>query len=122
MEVRRTGAKRGFCFYDNEKYNLSLPGAPQSPVYTSSNSCTGGSSALKTRMGVSVGWGDRYGYQLPDQYVEITGLPAGRYQLAAVADPQNRFVESNDSNNGTWVDIQLNADGTLSIIRYGPSA
>jgi hypothetical protein len=120
--VRRVGAKRGFCFFDNETYNLSLSGAPQSPVYTSSNSCTGGSRALRTQMGLSVGWGDLYSYSLPDQYVNIHNLPPGRYRLQATVDPLTKFVESSVSNNVTYVDISLNADGTLSIIGYGPSA
>jgi hypothetical protein len=115
-----TGAKRGFCFYDNEAYRLDIPSAPQSPVYTTSNSCTGGATALQTTMGLSIGWGDRYSYQLPDQYIDITGLAAGNYRLWALGDPFQWFQETNEANNDTWVDIRLTGSG-LTILDYGPS-
>jgi len=114
---RRTGAKTGFCFFDNTQHNLSLPGAPQSPIYTG----CGSQSALTVKMGLSVGWGDTYHYSLAGQYVDITGLPLGRYRLRVTADRANWFLEANNTNNFTWVDLDLTASG-VTIIRYGPSA
>jgi uncharacterized repeat protein (TIGR01451 family) len=96
-------AKRGYCFYDNYRYKLSLPGAPQTPVYTG----CGTSSALAVTMGLSVGWGDRYPYNLAYQYVDITGLADGRYRLITVADASNWFVETNENNNSAMADVQL---------------
>jgi len=118
----RHGVKLGFCFYDNEEHNLQLAGAPQSPVYIGSNSCRGGVSGLATRMGLSVGWGDKYGYRLPDQYIDITGLPAGDYRLQGKVDVNNWFLEQSDANNVTWLDIRLSATGTVTILKYGPAA
>jgi len=60
---RRVGAlaKHGFCFFDNVKFRLTLPGAPATAQYTPTNSCGfGDPSALNVMMGLSVGWGDRY--------------------------------------------------------------
>jgi Lysyl oxidase len=113
-----TGAKRGFCFFDNTPYRLSLPRAPQSPVYTG----CGTSASLAVTMGLSIGWGDIYPSTLPDQYLDITGLTAGRYRLRVTADAQNRFLETNNSNNATWVDLQLKGSGRPRVIAYGPSA
>ncbi len=98
-----TGAKTGFCFYDTTPYDLSLPGAPQSPVFTN----CGIPSDLTIRMGLSVGWGDKYPWFLFGQYIDITGLSAGSYMLKATADASNWFSESNDTNNSTSVPIQL---------------
>ena len=72
-------------------------------------------------MGLSRGWGDRYGYRLPDQYIDVTGLTSGRYRLWATADADNWFRESDDSNNFTWVDIQLESS-SVSVKKQGPSA
>jgi hypothetical protein len=113
-----TGAKRGFCFFDNTAYRLTLPRAPQSPVYTS----CGSSSSLTVTMGLSIGWGDVYPASLPDQYIDITGLAAGRYRLRVTADAQNRFLETSNSNNLTWVDLQLRGNQRPRVIAYGPSA
>ena len=120
--VRQLGNKRGFCLFDNEIKDLQLPGAPQGPVFTTSNTCNGNISSLSTEMGLSVGWGDKYGFRLPDQYVDITKLNPGRYRLRAIADAGTWFIEADETNNFTYVDFQLNADGTMTVLKYGPSA
>ena len=72
------GAKQGFCLTDSNAFNVSLPGAPNSKVY---KGCVqGGQTSLAVNMGISVGWGDRYGYTFPFQWIDITGLTPGRIQ------------------------------------------
>ena len=114
-----TGAKTGFCFYDNTRHDLSLSGAPSSAVYTN----CGASSNLSVTMGLSVGWGDTYYWNLAYQWVDITGLAAGRYRLWATADPENWFIEADDTNNFTWVDLQIRGKGSsVRVLGFGPSA
>lgn len=118
-----TSSKGGFCFFDTDAYRLSLPGAPSSPQFDSAG--CGEESFLQVSMGLSVGWGDKYRWTLPDQYIDITGLNKGRYRLQATADALGLFSESDSANNETWVDIQLsNRRGQMSvkILDYGPSA
>jgi hypothetical protein len=116
-----TSAKHGFCFFDNVAYRLSLPRAPQSASYTD---CGGGNpDLLAVTMGLSVGWGDIYSWDTVSQYVDITALTPGRYRLYVTADASNWFVESNDSNNTTWADIELRGKGTgIKVLAYGPGA
>ena len=115
-----TGAKRGFCFWDVTAYRLSLPGAAGSPFYGSSG--CGTLSSLDIAMGLSIGWGDIYPATLPDQYIDISGLGAGRYRLLVTADGGNWFAESSESNNATWVDLQLKGNGQPRVTAYGPAA
>jgi Lysyl oxidase len=107
-----TGAKHGFCFYDNYKF-----GSTQNPYY---RGC-GDEDDLRVTMGLSRGWGDIYKASLPDQYIDVTGLTSGSYRLRARADASNWFAESNDTNNLTWVEIQITGN-SVSVIRYGPAA
>jgi hypothetical protein len=108
-----TGAKHGFCFYDNYRF-----GSKRAPYY---EGCGNDPDALRVRMGLSRGWGDVYQSSLPDQYINITGRTSGHYKLRATVDAHNWFSESNNSNNFTWVDIQIS--GTSVRVRgYGPSA
>lgn len=58
-------------------------------------------------VGISAGWKDIYGWQLPDQFVEITGVPDGFYVLEIEIDPNNVFVESNEMNNKICVVLEL---------------
>jgi hypothetical protein len=115
-----TSAKLGYCFWDNIDYKRTLAGFPKSPVYDSSG--CGVQSSTEVTMGLSVGWGDRYSYFLPDQYIDITNLTPGRYRLNVVADAIGMFAESNEANNGTWVDLQIKSNGGPRILGYGPAA
>jgi hypothetical protein len=113
-----TDAKVGFCFLDHLRFNLALPGAPSRAVY---GGC-GTTTSLDVTMGLSVGWSDQYSWNLPDQYIDITNLTAGRYVLNVVADAGNWFEESNESNNATWVELQIKGKGAPKILGFGPSA
>jgi len=113
-----TGAKFGFCFFDNVAYRLTLLGAPPAAFYSG----CGSASSLAVTMGVSVGWGDEYSWRLPNQYVDITGLVPGRYRLRVTSDAPGYFAEANESNNATWVDLQIKGQGAPRVIAYGPAA
>jgi Lysyl oxidase len=108
-----TGAKEGFCFFDNAVF-----GSTQDAFY---KSCGRNPDALQVKMGLSRGWGDRYGAGTVGQYIDITNLTSGRYKLQATADEPNWFLESDDSNNFTWVEIQISGN-SVSVIAYGPAA
>lgn len=112
-----TIAKHGFCFFDNYRY-----GSTRDPFYTiAGGACGGSSSDLRVRMGLSVGWGDIYRWNLPGQYVDITGLSPGRYRLRGQADPSDWFREKDNTNNFTWVDLQITRDG-VRVLSHGPRA
>lgn len=114
-----TGAKTGFCFYDNTVYDLGLAGAPQSAVYTG----CGTQSALSVTMGQSVGWGDTYYWTLAYQWIDITNLAAGRYRLEVEADPSRRFTEVTHDNNTAWAILQIKGKGSaFRVIEIGPGA
>ena len=115
-----TSNKRGFCFWDNIKYRLTLLGAPRNAFYQAAGCGTLDSTAVA--MGLSVGWGDEYAATLPDQYIDLTNVALGRYRLQVTADRQNWFAEVNESNNVTWVDLQLRKQGQPKILGYGPVA
>ena len=115
-----TSNKRGFCFWDNIKYRLRLLGAPRNVFYQAAGCGTLDSNAVA--MGLSVGWGDKYAATLPDQLIDISNLAPGRYRLQITADLQNWFAEIDETNNTTWVDLQLRNSGQPKILGYGPVA
>jgi hypothetical protein len=112
-----TGAKHGFCYFDNTTYRLGLARAPSAPVY---GGC-GTSGDLRVTTGLSVGWGDTYPAGIAFQWIDITGLKAGRYRLRATADPANWFAETNNANNSTWVNLKLTGS-SVRVVAYGPAA
>ena len=82
----KRGAKTTFCIMDTDLVQR-LPNSPSNPVY---GSCS------PSVQGLSVGWGDTYGYYLADQWIDLgtSSLPDGRYVLRSVADPSNNLDES----------------------------
>lgn len=111
-----TSPKNGFCFYDNTRY-----GSTVDPVYRSAGCAPGDPEALSVTMGLSRGWGDRYGPQQYGQGVNVTNLADGEYRLVLTADGDNWFLEGNEGNNFTWTDIQITGS-TVTVVRHGPSA
>lgn len=92
--------KVSFCVRDTDRINTNLLGAPKGIVY---------GPCGQERQGVSVGWGDTYAYNLPDQYIDVTDLPSGDYRLVIEVDPEKRFTEITRDNNVTSTLIRLDS-------------
>ena len=91
-DIIAVGDKTSFAIIDLQANNLSLPGAPQSSVYS------GGLT-----QGISVGWRDVYTSSLTDQWIDVTNVPPGTYWLESIVDPDNRVQESDEENNTTRI-------------------
>lgn len=121
-KLLRQYEKVGYCFFDQVPLEPRLPDAPKAPVYPSST-CSG-ESRLELDMGLSPGWNDPYQWTLPDQRLDITGLPDGEYRLWAKADPGNWFRESDETNNVSWADIRLTTSASpprVDVLRQEPA-
>jgi len=59
------------------------------------------------RQGVNNGWSDVYDWYIPDQYIEVTGVPSGLYRLEFCADPFNEIEEEREDNNCVVNHIRL---------------
>lgn len=102
-------AKVGFCFFDTNRVKGSLPRSPSKAVYK--ESMCGRKASLKTRNGISVGWGDRYPWNFAYQWIDISGLPKGTYTIRAAVDLYQQFAEESDKNNCAWARIRFGAKG-----------
>ena len=100
--------KTGFCLGD--RYDIdpaaALPGEPPERVYTS-NCGPLETGLLEVEEGISVGWGDVYEAWRDAQYLDVTGLPAGRYVLVHRVNQGRPLRESVYSNNASSVLISL---------------
>jgi hypothetical protein len=96
--VVATNDKTSMAVVDGTAYDLSLPGAPASPVYN---------SVSAPILGISVGWGDLYRRNLPGQWIDVTDLASGQYWFEVTVDPYKKIIESNDLNNTTQIMVNL---------------
>lgn len=86
----RTSTKTTFCVMDT----TDIPPLDGAAFYTTCG---------KSVQGMSVGWGDTYGYYLDGQAIDVTGLPDGEYRLEIVVDPKNRLSEVDETDNTSAV-------------------
>lgn len=124
LEDRDTGEvlseviKQGYCPYDTDRYYPDRAGSPSAPFYLESD-CEGPAWVTSLKMGVSIGWGDKYPWHMVEQSIEIGDIPDGIYRIREIADPFDWFLESDETNNETWVDVEIdNSSGipTVTIV------
>ena len=114
-ELRRAGGgrvrpaqKTGFCLGD--RYTTDqFRGRPfDAPVAEFLHFCgLDRPDLLKIRVGITVGFGDDYDPQLEGQYVDVTGLPAGDYDLVHRVNADGALLESDSTNNEACLGVKL---------------
>jgi hypothetical protein len=117
-QAQRRGTKTTFCvmdtFIDPHGYVEQLPRTPSSAYYTQCG---------QSFQGISVGWGDRYLYDLPEQWIDLgTSSPPlldGNYVLRSVADPTNRLYESSNKNDSRRESGRANEAVTFFSVEGG---
>lgn len=131
--VLATGGKLGFCLTNLFTCGGSPNYCKDSPWYNQGSniptSLWGANYGLGPEPGCSddvqsivVGKGDIYDESLDGMWVNLLpGLCNGQYYIVAEADPANDFIESNETNNWTYVPVTLsqqspaNNGGTANI-------
>ena len=113
--------KQGFCPYDTDRLRADVPEDRETAYYPETG--CGGRFTIALRVGVSVGWGDEYSWDFIEQKIDLTGLPAGRYRIVQIADPNNWFEEVDETNNETSIEIDFEMSGIIPKIEVvGPGS
>jgi hypothetical protein len=110
--------KTGFCLGDRYDAHAStrLPGEPPRAVWT--QECgRGQKDRLRIDEGLSPGFGDDYVPLLEGQYVDVTGLPAGRYVLVHSVNADRDIREASYANNtsSALVELRRRGDGRAAV-------
>ena len=86
-----TGRKQAFCLEDFLPWD---PGA-------------GAAQFTCGNQGISVGWQDIYASHLDCQWLDVTGVPRGQYQLRVTINPDLLLTESDYGNNVATVPVKI---------------
>lgn len=129
-EVVQEGKKSSWCLVDmglvepggghrttRPRYPLGSPGEgdwSRNPREGGSN-CEAATPEDPMVTGVSAGWYDMYEWFMPDQYVEVTDLPEGTYELVSRANPDGTVLEADTTNNAGGVVFEW-ADGEIRVL------
>lgn len=127
FRLARPDTKSGFCLGDRYVTDpgARLSGEPATPVYAT-NCGLGETGLLAIEEGISVGWGDNYEAWRDGQYLDLTGLPAGRYVLVHRVNSPRVLRESSYANNASSALISLtwpagrSAKPRVRVLAYCP--
>jgi hypothetical protein len=98
--------KVGFCTIDVEDYSFGRPASEQRPrtysfptcnipnAYTTRSDGPYGPTGPPEYMGISPGWGDIYTWDLPAQYIDVTHIPDGTYEVVSRSNPDAGILTS----------------------------
>lgn len=103
LEPVTASDKNGFCPEDSESIEEQELEPRHYSCFTEDERGWGPHQVV----GISAGWKDIYGWMLPDQFVEISGVPDGLYGLKLQLDPNDVFVEADEDNNTVCVVLSL---------------
>jgi Lysyl oxidase len=104
--------KTGFCLGDRYDAHAGsrISGEPPRAVWT--QECGRGQrERLRIDEGISPGFGDDYVPLLEGQYVDVTGLPPGRYVLVHRVNADRDIREASYANNASSALVVLRRDG-----------
>jgi hypothetical protein len=112
------GGKTGFCLLDGAP-GETLGGAEPGPRTYHRWNC----KALQKQgvgMGITPGWVDKYNWTLADQYLEVSGVADGVYDLVVVADPGRTILETGRQNNAATVRLRIDGQSVLLLPTESP--
>jgi hypothetical protein len=109
------GVKITFCFVDVEFIGETGAGKKAKPrTYWE---CNG------ELQGLASWWADSYHQSTPLQELDVTDVPDGEYYLTHLADPDDHWIESDETNNFTWVKFRLtreSANAKVTVLEHSP--
>jgi hypothetical protein len=112
--TRRGDRKTGFCLGDRYRAHgaRSLPGFQPFPAQ--GDTCGLGKTGLVGLFaGISTGYGDEYAAQLEGQYIDITGIVPGRWNLVHTENANHRLLESDYTNNSSSLLVTIDWPGGM---------
>jgi Lysyl oxidase len=114
----RADRKQGFCLGD--RYDATggdrFPAEPASAVFR--GRCGLSNPRLRNlTMGISVGFGDDYRRGLEGQFIDITGLPSGRYVLVFRYDPRGLLLDQHEDNDVASLLLRVDAGSARTQAR-----
>ncbi len=93
-----SSGKVSFCIMENTRIDGQLIRETPQEEYR---------SCRQELQGISPGWGDTYGASVRGQELNIEAVPDGRYALRSTADPENRILESEATNNAAVAYLEI---------------
>jgi len=118
--------KLGFCAIDVDDFGFGHSATAQHarvysfPTCNVPNNIPTDNPAVWEYMGISPGWGDIYTWDLPGQYIDISNVSDGVYELVSRANPDGGLIEA-ASGLETGITCIRISGSTVTELQHYPS-
>jgi hypothetical protein len=105
--------KASFCLADDEYFGYATPGPNGPRNFVGQPGCNVPSldgNSLYVHEGITPGWGDVYTWDTPDQFIDISNTPPGRYDLVMRTNPNGTLLVAGPAQTCALTVIELTAD------------
>jgi hypothetical protein len=103
--------KESFCLGDDDYFGFGTAGPNGPRNYVGQPGCnipaTVGSGSVLVDEGVSPGWGDVYTWDTPGQFIDITRVPPGVYDLIEKTNPSNQILVAGPAQTCALTQLRL---------------
>jgi hypothetical protein len=122
-----SSTKLGFCAIDVDEWSFGMPAAKTHARVYSFPTCNVPNTIpappnpdVWEYMGISPGWGDIYTWDLPGQYIDISNVSDGVYELVSRANPDGGLIEAATGLETGITCIRITGS-TVKVLQVFPS-
>lgn len=119
--------KESFCLADDDYFGFATSGPNGPRGYVGQPGCNvpsqvaapaagpAPSGGAYVTEGISPGWGDVYTWDTPDQYIDITHVPAGTYDLVEETNPAGSLLVAGATHTCALTQLRLTATSVTAL-------
>jgi hypothetical protein len=111
--------KESFCLGDDDYFGFGSLAHDGARNFVGQPGCnvpsSVSSSSVLVEEGISAGWGDVYTWDTPDQFVDITGLAPGTYDLVERTNPSNTLLVGGPTQTCALTHLRLTATAVATL-------
>jgi hypothetical protein len=114
-----TSTKQSFCLADDEYFGFGTTGPNGPRQFVGQPGCNvpaeQNAQGIWVPEGVTPGWGDVYTWDTPGQYINITNVPNGTYDLVMKTNPTGALLVAGPQQTCSLTRLTLTADSVQAV-------
>jgi Lysyl oxidase len=114
-----TSTKESFCLADDDYFGFASAGPNGPRNFVGQPGCNvpadQNEQGVFVPEGITPGWGDVYTWDTPDQFIDITNVAPGTYDLVMKTNPTGVILVSGPQQTCSLTRLQLTADAVRSV-------
>ena len=120
-----TSVKASFCLTDDDYFGFGTPGPNSQRDFTGQPGCNApanaGPGGTLIDEGIKPGWGDVYTWDTPGQYIDVTNLADGTYDLVEETNPTGDLVVGGATQQTCALTQLKLTSASVQVVSQAPS-